>query len=76
MIAGTDGHWYWTWRGPAAMSILAGSCVVGFVLACIALARSEKLRGLTTFALLLNAPLPLWLLAVGLANLLAWLRYG
>lgn len=58
------------------MSILAGSCLLGFVLACIALARSEKLWGLTALGLILNAPLLLLLLWSGLVNLGAWLRYG
>src|SRR5262249_49160182 len=75
-VVGTDGHWYWTWRGPVAMGILAGPCFVGIVLAFVALARSERLWGLTVVGLVLNAPLPLLLLWNSLWYLESWLRYG
>jgi len=75
-IFGIEGHWYWTWRGPVAMGILASSCVVGGVLALIALVRFERFWVLTVFDLLLNLPLPLMLLWAGLSNLANWLRYG
>lgn len=75
-ISGVEGHWHWTWRGPAAMSILASSCVAGLVSGLLALARSERLWGLTALDLLINIPLPLTLLWTGLSQLGAWLRYG
>jgi hypothetical protein len=73
---GADGHWYWTWRGGVVMGLVAGSCVVGAVLAGIALARSERLWGLTALGLALNVPLPLLLLGQGLVFLGRWLLYG
>ena len=75
-IVGTEGHWYWTWRGPAAVSILAAFCVAGMVSAFVALARSERVPALTVFGLILNAPVPLVLLWSGLSFLETWLRYG
>src|SRR5262249_47775413 len=72
-IVGTEGHWYWTWRGGAAMGILASACVVGVVFAFVALARSERLWGLTALGFFLNAPLPLLLLWQGLSLLDTWL---
>lgn len=75
-IVGTEGHWYWTWRGGVGMGILALFSVVGVVLAVLAWARSERLWSLTLLGLLLNAPVPLALLVSGLSQLGAWLRYG
>jgi len=65
-----------SWKGPLAVGILGVSCVVGFVLAMMAWARSERLWGLTVLGVLLNAPLPLILLWTGLQTLGNWLRYG
>jgi hypothetical protein len=64
------------WAAGVALAILAVACLVGLASACVALARSERHRGLTVLGLLLNAPLPLLLLRAGLVNLLNWLRYG
>jgi hypothetical protein len=75
-LFGAEGHWYWTWRGGVAMGLLAGACAVGLVLGVIALARSERLWGLTAVGLLLNTPVPLALLVAGLSQLATWLRYG
>ena len=75
-VFGAEGHWYWTWRGEAVGAVLIGSCVVGLAFALTALARSERLWGLTALGLLLNAPLPLMLLRAGLSFFGDWLRYG
>ena len=75
-IFGNEGHWYWGWRGATVMGILGGSCFLGFVLALIALARSERRWGLTVFGLILNSPLLVLLLWAALSNLESWLRYG
>lgn len=75
-IAGTDGHWYWNWRGTWAMIIFAGACVLGLVSAVVALVRSERHWGVAVLGLVINAPIPLLLLFSGLGSLATWLRYG
>src|SRR5947209_2300130 len=73
-IVGTPGHWYWTWRGPTAMAILGGSCLVGLVLTFLAIARSERHWSLTALGLILNARLLLMLLWVDKSILDVWVR--
>jgi hypothetical protein len=75
-IFGNENHWYGSWQAATAMGILGGSCFLGFVLAFIALARSERLWGLTAVGLILNSPLLVLLLWAALSNLESWLRYG
>jgi hypothetical protein len=75
-IGGAEGHWYWTWRGTAAMCLLAGSCLLGVVAAFIAWMRGERFPAFIVAGFVLNAPLLLLLLGSALSNAIAWLRYG
>ena len=75
-IIEAGGHWYMTWRGPAALAILTCPCVAGIVFASVAWVRSERLWGLTILGFFLNLPLPASLLLAGLAHLDSWVRFG
>jgi hypothetical protein len=75
-ICGAEGHWYWTWRGVAAMCLLAGSCLLGVIAAFIAWVRAERFSAFIVAGFVLNAPLLLLLLGSALSHAITWLRYG